>query len=252
MSVIRESGCQVTSLREGVPQTLGTVRAWTHVDCRSGATAISFRTLEFAPGRAPCLAACGSCEEVLFVLSGRAECSLGEGVFALEPDMGVYRRADAPLLINTHGSEPLVLLSVRCPDPGIGLEIGNNTPSIQQAAHHPPIVRMDDQAVRSAPGDRWYRLLIDEQAGSKQITQFMGSVPPGRAPEHYHEYEEVLCILEGEGRMWAGAASASAPVGTCIFLPRKQIHALENIGEGGLRLVGMFYPAGDPTVSYSS
>ena len=84
------------------------------------------------------------------------------------------------------------------------------------------------------------------------MTQFVGSIPPGRAPDHFHEYEEVLFILRGEGRMWAGTISTPIEFGSCIYLPRKQVHCVENTGAGELRLLGVFYPAGSPAVRYEA
>ena len=113
----------------------------------------------------------------------------------------------------------------------------------------PPIVKLSDR--RALPtADRWYRVLVDEEVGSEQVTQFVGSIPPGRAPDHFHEYEEVLFILRGEGRMWAG--ENNTPIGpcSCIYLPRRQVHCVENTGTGELRLLGVFYPAGSPAVRY--
>ncbi len=98
--------------------------------------------------------------------------------------------------------------------------------------------------------DRWYRVLIDHRAGSRRTTQFVGSIPPGRAPDHYHQYEEVLCILRGEGVMWSGTTSAPIKAGSCVFLPRGQLHCVENTGHGELRLLGVFHPAGSPAVRY--
>ncbi|HJT66682.1 MAG TPA: cupin domain-containing protein [Pyrinomonadaceae bacterium] len=95
--------------------------------------------------------------------------------------------------------------------------------------------------------DRWYRVLIDSE-----VTQFVGSIPPGRAPDHFHEYEEVLFILRGEGRMWAGNTSTPIGDGSCIYLPRRQVHCVENTGPGELRLLGVFYPAGSPAVRYET
>jgi mannose-6-phosphate isomerase-like protein (cupin superfamily) len=94
-------------------------------------------------------------------------------------------------------------------------------------------------------------VLLDESVGSAQVTQFVGGIPPGRAPDHYHEYEEVLCILKGEGRLWAGASSTPIEAGSCVFLPRRQVHCVENTGSGELRLLGVFYPAGSPAVRYA-
>jgi|ERR1051325_4830139 mannose-6-phosphate isomerase-like protein (cupin superfamily) len=95
-------------------------------------------------------------------------------------------------------------------------------------------------------GDRWYTELIQGE-----VTQFVGIIPPGRAPDHYHLYEEVLCILDGEGVMWAGASSAPIAKGSCIYLPKGQMHCVENTGSSDLRLLGVFYPAGSPAVRYS-
>jgi mannose-6-phosphate isomerase-like protein (cupin superfamily) len=96
-------------------------------------------------------------------------------------------------------------------------------------------------------GDRWYRVLIDSE-----VTQFVGSIPPGRAPDHFHEYEEVLFILSGEGRMHKGSSSTPIESGSCVYLPRRQVHCVENTGTGELRLLGVFYPAGSPAVRYET
>jgi mannose-6-phosphate isomerase-like protein (cupin superfamily) len=96
-------------------------------------------------------------------------------------------------------------------------------------------------------GDRWYAELVQAE-----VTQFVGSIPPGRAPDHFHLYEEVICILEGEGIMHAGESVTPVATGSCIFLPIRQRHCLENTGSGELRLLGVFYPAGSPAVRYTS
>ena len=65
----------------------------------------------------------------------------------------------------------------------------------------PPVAHLWEQEAKPT-SDRWYRVLVDEKIGSTQVTQFVGAIPSGRAPDHFHTYEEVLCILSGEGRMW--------------------------------------------------
>jgi mannose-6-phosphate isomerase-like protein (cupin superfamily) len=107
------------------------------------------------------------------------------------------------------------------------------------------VVRLADRPSETT-GDRSYRVLVDRSVGCEAVTQFVGTIPPGRAPDHFHHYEEVLCILEGKGRMWAGRRHAPIGPGSCIFLPRRQVHCVENTGEGPLRLLGVFYPAGSP------
>src|SRR5207247_1290454 len=111
----------------------------------------------------------------------------------------------------------------------------------------PPIVRLSDRAAQ-ATADRWYRVLVNDEVGSEQVTQFVGSIPPGRAPDHFHNYEEVLFILKGQGRMWAGETNTPISAGSCVYLPKGQVHCVENTGTGELRLLGVFYPAGSPLV----
>ena len=108
----------------------------------------------------------------------------------------------------------------------------------------PPPIKMLDVPVQRT-GDRWYRELIQSE-----ITQFVGSIPPGRAPDHFHLYEEVLCILQGTGVVWADGKQTPIGPGSCVYLPKRNVHCLENTGSGELRLVGVFYPAGSPAVRY--
>ncbi len=105
-------------------------------------------------------------------------------------------------------------------------------------------VRLEDVPVQQT-GDRWYRELIQSE-----ITQFVGSIPPGRAPDHFHLYEEMLCILKGSGFLWAGKSKTPIRPGACVYLPKRQVHCVENTTSDELRLLGVFYPAGSPAVRY--
>ena len=251
MAVTLKGACRVMGLREGEPSRHGRLRVWRHVGRESGSAALSLRVLEVeAGGEAPCLRN-GPCEEVLFVLQGRGTAYVEGWAHEIGPDTGLFVPPGAGLTLVAAGPEPLTLVSAQCPDPGpvLRLEAALLSPS-----GGGPIVgataRLWERESRPS-GDRWYRVLIDEQAGSRQVTQFVGAIPPGRAPAHFHEYEEVLCFLAGEGRLWADDVSAPVGPGLCAFLPRGQVHCTENTGTGELRLLGVFYPAGSPAVSYA-
>jgi mannose-6-phosphate isomerase-like protein (cupin superfamily) len=216
MAVLLEGGCRVADMREDAPQVKGEL--------------ISLRVFEVEPGlsmelRNP------DVDEVLFLLGS---CRLlREGVAqVVERQTGIFVRAGERVVIENPGSATVALVGVQCP-----------------ATKVPPkavVVNLSKQ--RAMPtADRWYRVLIDSE-----VTQFVGSIPPGRAPDHFHEYEEVLFILRGEGRMWAGATSTPIAYGSCIYLPRRQVHCVENTGKGELRLLGVFYPAGSPAVRYET
>ena len=239
-------------LREGEPLRHGALSVWRHVGRESGATAMSLRVLEVQPGTSPGLLN-GDCEEVLFVLEGRGTAYIDGGPHAVDADTGVFVPPRACLTIVNPGTAALTLVSAQCPDPGSQLRLVE--PLLRPAAPSRDqgggIARLWEREARPS-GDRWYRVLVDERMGSTQVTQFVGAIPPGRAPDHFHEYEEVLCFLAGEGRLWAGEASAPVGPGRCAFLPRGQVHCTENTGTAELRLLGVFHPSGSPAVSYTS
>ncbi len=239
-----EGGCRVAGLREGPPQGDGSLRIRKHFGRETGAHAISLRVLEL-DGGASATWRNESSDEVLYVIEGGGAATIGGNKYEVAADHGLYVPPSATIEIAA--SSAMTLVSAQCPEPGMqldGYEAG------RAIAGAPLVVAMHDRPMQRT-GDRWYREVINDEAGSAQVTQFVGSIPPGRAPDHYHLYEEVLCILEGEGAMWAGTSQTPIAAGSCIFLPRRQMHCVENRGPGELRLLGVFYPAGSPAVRYS-
>jgi len=247
MAVVLEGGCRVSTMHEGAPQTSGSLNAWNQVGKASGANAISLRILEFGPGASPVLRN-RECDEVIYVLDGRCTVVIDGNDYQVEPETGVYLRPGQMLSVENSGNDIARFVSSQCPEETFAAFTDLQQPERAREQSN-PIVRLADR--RALPtADRWYRVLVDDEIGSEQVTQFVGSIPPGRAPDHFHEYEEVLFILRGEGRMWAGETNTPISPGSCIYLPRRQSHCVENTGDGELRLLGIFYPAGSPAVRY--
>ena len=247
MAVVLEGGCRVSTMHEGAPQTSGSLKAWNQIGKASGATAISLRILEFGPGASPVLRN-RECDEVIYVLDGRCTVVIDGNDYQVEPETGVYLRPGQMLSVENSGNDIARFVSSQCPEETFAAFTDLQQPERAREQSN-PIVRLADR--RALPtADRWYRVLVDDEIGSEQVTQFVGSIPPGRAPDHFHEYEEVLFILRGEGRMWAGETNTPISPGSCIYLPRRQSHCVENTGDGELRLLGIFYPAGSPAVRY--
>ena len=243
MAVILEGGCRVSTMHEGVPDVSGSLRVWNQIGRANGADAISLRVVEFGPGTSPELRD-SEYDDVLYLLEDLedAGCTvlIDGSSYEVGPRTGVYVRPGQTLRVENPGPRAVTFVSSQCP--------GSNDKVKTDVA---PIVKLSDR--RALPtADRWYRVLVDDEIGSEQVTQFVGSIPPGRAPDHFHEYEEVLFILRGEGRMWAGETNTPIGPGSCIYLPRKQVHCVENTGTGELRLLGVFYPAGSPAVRYET
>jgi mannose-6-phosphate isomerase-like protein (cupin superfamily) len=103
---------------------------------------------------------------------------------------------------------------------------------------------------RDATASRQFVLGVTPDVGCASVTQFIGFVPPGRAPDHFHRYDEVLYVLAGEGVLHIGGEQAAFTPGSCVHLPARLVHALENTGERELELLGVFRPAGSPAEAY--
>ena len=248
-------------MREGEPVTHGTLRVWNRIGSATGAEAISLRVMEFSPGMSPAMRN-SECDDIQYVfdhgnLSERglsterghpARILIDDCSHEIGPNSGVYIRPGETFAVYNPGPDSVTIISSQCPDPDRVPEFVDALSSAP-ARERPPIVRLANQKAQPT-ADRWYRVLVDDEIGSTQVTQFVGSIPPGRAPDHFHHYEEVLFILNGEGRMWAGETNTPIAQGSCIYLPKGQVHCVENTGEGELRLLGVFYPAGSPSVRY--
>jgi mannose-6-phosphate isomerase-like protein (cupin superfamily) len=281
MAVVLEGGCRVSEMREGEPLIEGTLCLWNRVGRATGARAISLRVMEFAPGLSPGIRN-DDCDEILYVLPWERESSVRDEVSTsrrrgpqrgspagvadsgwvnllingqsheVGPDTGIYIRPGEIFAIDNRGPASVILVSSQCPDPDCAPRFVRETTASSvgpSSAAHPPLVCLAGRPAQPT-ADRWYRVLVDDEIGSTQVTQFVGSIPPGRAPDHFHNYEEVLFILKGKGRMWAGETNTPIAPGACIYLPKGQVHCVENTGKDELRLLGVFYPAGSPSVRY--
>ena len=111
-------------------------------------------------------------------------------------------------------------------------------------------VRYSDQPSLGATAEREFRYLVNQDAGCLEMTQFVGIIPPSRAPEHHHTYDEVIYVLEGEGVYHVGGEDIPMTAGTCIHLPPRVRHCLENTGSEPMRVLGVFHPSGDPSRAY--
>jgi mannose-6-phosphate isomerase-like protein (cupin superfamily) len=258
MSIVLEGGCFVSDWRETPTVISGTLSERKVIGKSTGAQAISLRVLEFAQGLSPGLRATDSDDVLYFLESPNNSVDYACDIFVngrmhrVAPQTGIYLRPGETLTVHNQSKIPAVFVSCQCPESSTSVIVDSMTePATAIKDCDTPLIRLADrEAIPTA--DRWYRVLVDDEIGSEQVTQFIGSIPPGRAPDHFHTYEEVLFILRGEGRMWAGQTSTPIGPGSCIYLPKRQVHCVENTGTGELRLLGVFYPAGSPAVRYEA
>jgi len=196
--------------------------------------------LELACGDA-CARATGSAEEVLFVLSGHGSLRLGAATHELEPETGAYMPPGQEYELSAPDDEELLILSVRVPDP-VDDQSGPAAPTV--------VRHLADQETGEATAERWFRIVSDPDTGLRSATQFVGYIPPGRAEDHFHTYDEVIYVLDGRGAFHAADQSWMLGAGSCIALPARTVHCLENTGPDVLRVLAVFRPAGSPAAAY--
>jgi quercetin dioxygenase-like cupin family protein len=102
-----------------------------------------------------------------------------------------------------------------------------------------------------ATGARSFQLLYGPHNGSTRATLFVGYIPPGRAPWHYHLYDEIVWVLAGEGRLHLGDEVEELSPGSAFRLRPREVHIVENTAsDRELAVLGVFTPAGSPSAAY--
>ena len=204
------------------------------IDASVGCERLEQRVLRFAPGTSRPRALEGV-EEVLYVVSGSGTLHVDGSEHPLGPDIGAYVADGERWSIENPGPVEIVVVAVRAP--------AREAPD---PARRKVTVRYADQPALPASPDREFRYLVNEDAGCLDVTQFVGVIPPGRAPLHSHTYDEVVYVLEGEGMLYLRDTRTPLAAGSCIHLPPLVMHCLENVGTAPMRVLGVFHPSGDP------
>jgi mannose-6-phosphate isomerase-like protein (cupin superfamily) len=172
-------------------------------------------------------------DEVLYVLEGSGDAAIGGEVNRLEPGTGAFVARGTPWRVEA--ADGLLLLSALVEDP------------LDATSSH-AVVPVGERGVATA--GREFSLLAQPDYGCESVTQFVGYVPTGRAPDHFHRYDEVVYILEGEGGFHVDGETEPLQPGTAVHLPARLVHCLENYGPGEMRVLGVFRPAGSPAEAY--
>jgi mannose-6-phosphate isomerase-like protein (cupin superfamily) len=219
---------------EGERRPGDTALVTTTIGREQGCEQLEQRLVRFAPGRSAERRLEGL-DDVFYVVSGHGTLIVDGEAHPLEPDTGAFVAAGETAAVENPGPDELVVVSVLAPSspegPGPGRRV--TVPFAEQAE-----LRADDK--------RTFRYLVNQDAGCREVTQFVGIVQPCRAPDHSHHYDEVGYIVEGTGFAHVDGASIPIAAGTCFHLPPGLVHCIENAGPGVMRILGVFHPSGDP------
>jgi mannose-6-phosphate isomerase-like protein (cupin superfamily) len=205
------------------------------IDAACGCERLEQRVIRFGPGRS---AERGEHDrqEVLYVVSGRGVLELGDTGHPLEPGTGVYVVPGDRYSVDNPGPDEVLVVSVTAPPEDTAPRNGERQVTVRYA---------DRPALPASP-NREFRYLVNQDLGCRDVTQFVGVIPPGKTGMHSHTYDEVVYVIEGEGVLHLGGAETPIAGGSCIHLPPLEEHCLENTGSEPMRVLGVFHPSGDP------
>jgi len=172
----------------------------------------------------------------------------GAGSLALEGDPVDLRTGSAALVLAGEtatvesGSAELVLLQAT-----VGPEVDRHAPLGAREL----VVDVEEATASQATGARSFRLLFGPHNGSTRATLFEGYLPPGRAPSHYHLYDEIVWVPEGPGRVLRRDSDEALEAGAAFRLRPRDVHIVENSSpDQEMTVVGIFTPAGSPAAAY--
>ena len=127
----------------------------------------------------------------------------------------------------------------------------------EEADRHAPLGRreitasLDAGGSEQATGARSFQLLFGPHNGSTRATLFAGFIPPGKAPWHYHLYDEIVWVPEGPGQLHIGDDTEELDAGSAFRLRPRHVHIVENASaDRELTVIGVFTPAGSPSAAY--
>ncbi len=214
----------------------------TVLDTGAGGEGLVRRLVEVFPG-SQFAGTAGPGGELWFMIAGTGRLTSGTGpagqagpARTVRPDTGLWMPPAARYRLEAGGPGAVRLDSVSLPAGAAGRDGDATQPQLSELRDCPAQVT----------GDRRFRVLFGPGNGCEAATQFVGEIPPGRAPEHSHPYDEMVLVLAGEGVLHAGPADHPLAPGSCVHLPPGRPHCLENTGRATLRVLGVFHPGGSP------
>jgi quercetin dioxygenase-like cupin family protein len=180
-----------------------------------------------------------SSHQLAYVLEGTVELTSGADAIGLGPDTAFLCdgaeqttvRAQSPARVAFFAADP------SCDDHAA---LGERTPSTV----------LDLGNAESATGSRSFQVLLGPENGCTRATMFVGVVPPGAAPWHFHQYDEIVYLLDGEANYRQAGGDQRMLGDTAVRIPPRTVHINANVGPAPMRVLGVFTPAGSPSAAY--
>jgi quercetin dioxygenase-like cupin family protein len=203
-------------------------------------SALALSELRISPGGGQTITD-PACDSLLFVFAGSGSLALGNETRPVTAGTAGLVLAGEDAKLEADSPELRVICAT------IGSETDRHAPiGAREIA-----ASLDDAGSEKATGARSFQILFGPHNGSTRATLFAGFIPPGKAPWHYHLYDEIVWVPEGPGRLYIGDTTEELGPGSTFRLRPRQVHIVENLSVSEqVTVIGIFTPAGSPSAAY--
>ena len=203
-------------------------------------SALSLESRSLEPG-AELRVADTSGDSLFYVAAGDGTIALGDGTQSLAAGGAALVLAGEEAAVRA-GATGLELVHV-----AVGPDADRHAPLGSRDLVVPPEATDTERAT----GARSFRILLGPHNGSTRATLFAGFIPPGKAPWHYHLYDEIVFVPEGPARLHVGETTEELAARSAFRLRPREVHIVENTSSvRELTVIGIFTPAGSPSAAY--
>ncbi len=180
-------------------------------------------------------------DSLVYVFAGSGILAVNGGTWPVAPGAAALVLAGERGRLEAVGGELAAIVATVGPDADRHAPLGSRE----------SVVRLNHSGSEPATGARSYQTLLGPHNGSTRATLFAGSIPPGKAPWHYHLYDEIVWVPEGPGCLHTGDGTEELGPGSSFRLRPRQVHIVENTSaDRELTILGVFTPAGSPSAAF--
>jgi quercetin dioxygenase-like cupin family protein len=202
---------------------------------------LSLAMIEIEPMGAAQLGGDRSCHELAFVLEGDLILHSDGAAHEVGPETAfLHDGADGALTVGAGAAGARLVVF------GVGAAADEHAALGERSAS----VGLDLADAGSATGKRSFQVLLGPENGCCRATMFLGVVPPGAAPWHFHQYDEIVYTVSGGGTYHQADGVQPTGPGSAVRITPRTVHINENGTDSDMHVLGVFTPAGSPAAAF--
>ncbi len=106
------------------------------------------------------------------------------------------------------------------------------------------VIHETEVETKELPGRSHKMILRPDNMGAETMCFGVADFPANaHAPAHVHENEEeIIYILTGKGEMYFDGEAEPVEPGSCVIIPKKVVHSINNTSDEVMKLAYVFSP----------